>query len=445
VTAFELFTRQNVQVGVVETGMGGLEDSTNILRDKAVTVISHIGLDHQKFLGNTLTEVAKHKAGILRKDVPLIYDATNAPEVVNVIKATAAEVGASPILPKHVLPTAVGSLFVSFGRTLYNRKHLRTNISCAFAAVREVLPQLGYEWAQSTKGRLGTQRQLEDAIMGTVNPGRVQEVDLVNLVGAGEKRFALLDGAHNVSAAEQLELTVRNDVRTVRKGHKRGYLPELPVTWVLALSKGKGIAEITKPLIWKGDSAVTVEFGPVDGMPWVEATPADEIADVVRGLGAEEVKAYGKDVFGALKWAVEQAGANPIVVTGSLYLISDVLRMLREADTKPGAKGTDNYYAMALADFEPKGVHAAISAPKGRPVRPVGRPRMAQQTKTWGPEGDEPKAGLPNRRGRPPKDDELKESSPKRRGRPPKNDWPKESPPKRRVGRPKKTESEGNS
>ncbi len=68
-------------MGVVEVGLGGRLDATNAMGNKAVTVISKIGLDHQSFLGNTIEEIARQKAGIMRPGVPCVLDKTNLPSV----------------------------------------------------------------------------------------------------------------------------------------------------------------------------------------------------------------------------------------------------------------------------------------------------------------------------------------------------------------------------
>ena len=78
-TAFGVFQREKVEVGVVEVGLGGKLDATNALRHKVVTVIAKIGLDHQSFLGNTLEEIALQKAGIMRPGVPCVVDGSNHP------------------------------------------------------------------------------------------------------------------------------------------------------------------------------------------------------------------------------------------------------------------------------------------------------------------------------------------------------------------------------
>ncbi|MGC9332038.1 MAG: bifunctional folylpolyglutamate synthase/dihydrofolate synthase [Bacteroidales bacterium] len=87
--AFEYFKDEKIDVAVVETGMGGRLDSTNIITP-LVSVITNIGYDHTAFLGNTITDIAKEKAGIIKKGIPVVLG-SNQQEVKNIVKSTADE------------------------------------------------------------------------------------------------------------------------------------------------------------------------------------------------------------------------------------------------------------------------------------------------------------------------------------------------------------------
>ena len=91
--AFLLFREHKADVALIETGMGGRDDSTNVIATPAASVITPIGLDHQDVLGASLAEIAAHKAGILRAGAPAIV-ARQPPGVMDVIEARASEIGA---------------------------------------------------------------------------------------------------------------------------------------------------------------------------------------------------------------------------------------------------------------------------------------------------------------------------------------------------------------
>ena len=117
------------------------------------------------------------------------------------------------------------------------------------------------------------------------------------------------------------------------------------MTWLLAASDSKDIHELLRPLLKAGDEFCAVEFGAVDGMPWVKAMGAGKVADAARavlrekgddpvgpdGSGGDD-RAFGRDVVAGLKRASELADGGAMVVAGSLYLVGSVLRALRESE-----------------------------------------------------------------------------------------------------------------
>jgi len=299
--AFEIFGRSKVQYGVVEVGMGGRLDATNALDHKAVTVISKIGLDHQGFLGNTLEEIALHKAGVMRPGVPCVVDNTNQPSVLKAIEAHARDVGAEIVYPSAAALDALA------GRGF--EPHQVQNIACAEAAFRLTCPE-------------------EDASLSHILPvidrvqwpGRLQHVDIGSITGRQER--VLLDGAHNVQSAGVLAGYVRKHLRSKDRG----------VTWVLAASDGKDLDGILGLLLDPHDHVAAVRFGPVDGMPWVQPADPSSILALASKKGVSESQQYsGTSLEAALRWAASAAKSDPLVIAGSLYLVSDVLRLLRSA------------------------------------------------------------------------------------------------------------------
>jgi folylpolyglutamate synthase len=106
------------------------------------------------------------------------------------------------------------------------------------------------------------------------------------------------------------------------------------VTWVLGASKGKELEGILKPLLHPGDYVAAVKFVPVDRMPWVEAMAPQDILAAASASGIATTQLYNadSDLSEALRWAATVADKGPMVIAGSLYLVSDVLRLLREAE-----------------------------------------------------------------------------------------------------------------
>jgi dihydrofolate synthase len=304
-TAFEIFAREKIEMGVIEVGLGGKLDATNILANKAVTVISKIGLDHQSFLGNTIEAIAHQKAGIMRPGIPCVLDKSNPPSVRKVIEDYAKEIGTDVVL------SSTESAFLDELAEEDFEPHQWENLACAYTAFH-----LAYTKPNSPLHRL------QPAVQNLRWPGRLQVTDIRSITGRRET--VLLDGAHNAQSAEALGAYVS---RKLRSTFSR-------VTWVFAASGGKELEGLLKPLLRPGDCISAVEFGPVDGMPWVKATDPQEILDAAVAIGLEQSLQYnaGSDLSAALRWATETAAGGPLVIAGSLYLVSDVLRLLRKAD-----------------------------------------------------------------------------------------------------------------
>jgi folylpolyglutamate synthase/dihydrofolate synthase len=306
-TAFEVFAKEKIEMGVIEVGLGGRLDATNVLSNKAVTIISKIGLDHQSFLGSTIEEIAREKVGVMRPGIPCVLDKTNPPEVRRVVEDYAKEVGTDVIL------SSTESSFLDELSQEDFEPHQWENLACAYTAFH-----LAYTKLESPLHRL------YPAVQNMKWPGRLQAVDMRSIMIRTEP--VLLDGAHNVQSAEALGLYVDGKLRN----------QDTKVTWILAASDGKEMGGILKPLLHPGDCVAAVKFGPVDGMPWVQAMPTRDILDTASALGTDPAQHLdaGTDIMNALAWATAVAGGGPIVIAGSLYLVSDILRLLRDAEKR---------------------------------------------------------------------------------------------------------------
>ncbi|KAJ5559972.1 hypothetical protein N7513_002371 [Penicillium frequentans] len=310
-TAFEIFNHERVEVGVVEVGMGGRLDATNILGNVLVSVIAKIGMDHQAFLGSTIEEIAREKAGILKSGVPCVVDNTNEAAVLGALSARIEELGidatfVSPDTAEEQLPP-LAQLF----QKLDLERHQQENMCCAVTALHLALPAI----------RPGADTfSLLPHLANVKWPGRLETISLQSLVGREEP--ALLDGAHNPQSADVLGKYVDRKLRPQSRS----------VTWVVAASSGKDLAGVFRSIIRPGDNVATAEFGPVDGMPWVAPTNAVELASTIRSVPEiGQVDSFEGDLIPAIKWASEVAQGGPLVIAGSLYLISDVHRLLRKA------------------------------------------------------------------------------------------------------------------
>lgn len=349
-TAFEIFSRAQVDIGVIECGMGGRLDATNVLKPEQVlcSVFTKIGMDHEAFLGDTLLKIAKEKAGIMKKDVPFVADQSNQLEVLMELDDHAAEAGAkqgTSIFPADLnrqITMTSGDMVRTHGSDTLVRStgqahergfgagvdssqwplHQQQNLRTALLAWDTL--QFDYGVAQklgrpfqvdANIGMLGL-AQISAIVASQVDwPGRLQ---LINTIGiTGDVKPMLLDGAHNEQAAHALARHV-----------DATYRPRGPVVWLIAMTKGKNVKDFLSPLLRHGDQAVVTQFGPVDGMPWVQSEDPAEMAQEVQGVIRGDVH-IESELWNALRRASLIAlGESQVVICGSLYLAGDVLGML---------------------------------------------------------------------------------------------------------------------
>lgn len=180
--AFDYFAEQKCEMVVLETGLGGRLDATNLAAYKMACALTPISLDHQLFLGETLSLIAKEKAGIMRSGVPVV-SASQGPEATAVFKQEAFCLGA----PLHFItvPVAPERSLALLG------SHQRWNAALAMALV-------------SHCGLAISQEAITQGLKTVSWPGRFQPF----LVGAlPSENLLILDGAHNEAGAAQLVAT----------------------------------------------------------------------------------------------------------------------------------------------------------------------------------------------------------------------------------------------
>ncbi|KAG8404843.1 folylpolyglutamate synthase, variant 2 [Metarhizium acridum] len=300
--AFRVFNKMNVQYGIVEVGMGGATDATNAMKEKAVTIISKIDLDHQEYLGNTIEEIAKVKAGIMRPGTPCIVDHTNPSSVMDVLRDHARTVGTQVSLSSKALP-----FIESLDRDMFKlQDYEQQNLLCATLAFRNLFPHLHID----VNKLLALRPQL---------PGRMEQVSVAGLTDGTRQKPVLVDGAHNMLGVEALAKYVDGSLRNTGE----------PVTWVIGLSssKTKPFSKIIETLIRPQDNLAFVEYaqGPNDPPP----APADLGRGVATQIIQDESRIYDGEpnIGNGVQWACSKAGDGPVVITGSLYMIREFYKM----------------------------------------------------------------------------------------------------------------------
>lgn len=316
-TAFQSFKNEDppLDLAVVEVGMGGSTDATNVCKDPLVTVITAIDMDHQAFLGNTISEIAKVKAGIIKHGHPCIlapqahFEAVEAvSEVAKIVQAPLVKVEAKPFISQTVQLTFKNTSIEAQLPLLGS--YQAGNAATAVATIETLCSSTAFDKSQCI-----TPDSLKRGIERTRWPGRLDWLQV-------QDKKLLLDGAHNPASIRELASFL-------------GTLPPANTTFILALSSPRDPWTLLKPLLAATSieevQVIATQFTQPDGMPWVTPVKASDIA---QAASRACVKArHTSSVKEALE-LVERNNNNRIVICGSLYLVADVYRLLEELDCK---------------------------------------------------------------------------------------------------------------
>lgn len=316
--AFEYFARSRPDIAVLEVGMGGRLDATNVVEPR-LSIITDISLDHQKYLGETIAEIAREKAGIIRPN-GVAVTLPQLPEANDILGNTILDVGARvvnavpyvpPLSPgsgqwavgcgqRQSYPLEVLGKQIMVESPLVGRHQLR-NLALAIAAAVELHDQGANEITAET---------IATGIRQTQWPGRFQVVP-----AAGGNPEYVFDVAHNPAGAWALRSTL--SAAYTNAGSTR------EITMVFGVMRDKAMAEIAEILFPIAESViVTNANNPRSATPEDIRQAAARVAGSVKILDAV-------DVSEALARAQKIAGSGGlIVVTGSIYIVGEAMRML---------------------------------------------------------------------------------------------------------------------
>ena len=313
-TALVHFSGKKVDAAVLEVGMGGRFDATNAVTP-VLSVITTVALDHQKYLGDTLAEIAFEKAGILKPGVPAVVG-VRGPAALRVVRRRAREVGA-PVHEVFGRGTAFAARRTAGGyRFSYHSGHARYDYRPSLPGLHQgenaavalrAAEVLGHVW------RTFEPRTMVRAIGRTLWEGRLET--------AGTRPPLILDGAHNPEGAEALAAHIRTIVRR-------------PVVLVFDAMKDKEIRAMAGALFPLAVKVVLTRI------PMERAADPEEVL-ALWGGDRDNIVAE-PDVPRALGLARRLAGrSTPIVVTGSLFLVGEVKKALsrRPGDRSRPSRG----------------------------------------------------------------------------------------------------------
>lgn len=302
-TAFEIETaisfmynkEQKVDIVLLEAGMGGRLDATNVVSHPLCTVIASISMDHMQFLGNTIPDITRHKVGIMRKGVPCIAYPGN-PESLSVIQETAHTLNCQLVIPKVdkytlkiVEETIYDSNFIYSGVDYKVSLAGQLQIMNAITAIEvaNILQRKGFEHVNMKEGLLHTKW-----------PGRFEVM--------AERPLIIRDGAHNYDAAKQLALTIQKHFTNKR------------IIYIIGVLEDKEYQKMLAETLPYG--AVVIAVAPPNN---IRALSVERLAEEAKKF-CKEVYAEG-DVAEALVLARQLANPEDVILAfGSLYYIGRI-------------------------------------------------------------------------------------------------------------------------
>jgi len=315
VTQFELLTAAalwamaecEVEVAVVEAGLGGRYDATSVI-DSRLTVLTNVGLEHTRWLGPTVKDIAEEKLAVLRPDTTLVLGEKLAPEALAVAERVAHEqkapivlAGAPTVDVSSPGVSSLGSPAADAGSSAVpplaaRGAFQRRNFALARTAAETYLRSAGIEPREAA---------VREAAATTVVQGRLQVV--------AEDPLTVLDGAHNPDATRALVQSLEEILKA---------RPPRPVALVLGVLEDKDAASMLGALL------------PISERAWFTAPPSSRalspaaLQSLARQLGFDAVACEPEPrraLAAAQRWARERGDGAAVLATGSVYLVGDLL------------------------------------------------------------------------------------------------------------------------
>lgn len=381
-TALVIFECQKVDLTILEVGMGGRLDATNIIPTSAVvlSIITSIDLDHQAFLGDTVQAIAREKAGIVRDGglvvmSPQQHGETAALIIRDVAKAKKAQlVEARPAKEREWDDEVDGLRVQTFSLNPISKpaprpvqmdeflgenpfklqlplhgEHQLSNLGTALSAI-SMLCDANLAHFPSLKLRVEqlTRQGIRAGVLNCTWPGRLSFHTYQSTAPTTRTIAVIADGAHNAGASELLSSYISSLLAQLSRNATA--TKPVSLTYILALSHSppKTPASVLNPLLALDSSqfsaldvrvgVAALRFTPPEGMPWVASVRPSEIAAIVSSSNPAADIWAAPDTGtneGALKEALEWAAKRGhdeadslVLVAGSLYLVADFYRLV---------------------------------------------------------------------------------------------------------------------
>ncbi len=299
-TAFLCFSKLNVDVLVLEVGLGGRLDATNVIPTPLVNVITSLSLDHTGVLGDTIEQIAFEKCGTIKPNGTLVCSYNQPESAMNVIKSICNEKCNSVIVP-DISSVAIKHQDIFGTHFIYNKQEYHISMSGTHQ-VQNMTTVIEAVNVLKDKGYNITEQNIKEGIKKTILPARVEVIS--------KKPLVILDGGHNEDGAKAFYEAVKECFDSNKK-----------LFVIAGMMNDKAVEESLKPLISKADTFVAV-------------TPENPRAMKAEVLG-EIAKKYCHNVticdsaISSLDLIKSEITENDMLfVVGSLYLAGEVRNKL---------------------------------------------------------------------------------------------------------------------
>ncbi len=288
ITFFELttaaaiiaFYRHPSDVNIIETGLGGRLDATNIIENKKLTIMTKIGFDHIEFLGEKIEDISREKAGIFRQNTPVIIAKQKYLKAQKTLLAYAKKIKTEIVDVENISTNIILGL---------SGDHQYENASTAYTAAKKIFPLISLP-------------RTKLALKQTTWPGRIDQIKHGKIVNY-RKNITILDGAHNVDSAYALEQFLNK--KSIGKWNL-----------IIGMLKNRDIKDFVNIVKTHINKVFAISIPETES----SYTP-DEIIIKLKKLGLEVIPA--KNLENAIKRAEKDV---PLLITGSLYLVGYTLK-----------------------------------------------------------------------------------------------------------------------
>ncbi len=308
--ALSLFAQKGVDWAILEVGMGGRLDATNVVQPH-LTIINNVSFDHQEFLGSTLSRIAREKAGIIKKQVPLVT-AVKQPVALGVIKTRCSALNAPCYrLGRQIKVRSLGERRFSYSGLEWRLEKLHLPLAGRHQVVNAATALGGLEVLERWGSYDLDVEQIREGLVRTRWPGRLELL--------GMKPPVLLDGAHNYAGIVALRQALQEEYT---------YKRLIVVLGIMADKDLRGMFLRLAPL---ADRIILTR-------PKYERAAEPESLRAVAGEFAARTELI-RPVGDALERAIRLATSEDLVlVTGSLYFIGEVKEIQEEKNRKNPVK-----------------------------------------------------------------------------------------------------------